>query len=261
MLIVDIDLLLLISIGFFAFCGGLIDAAVGGGGLVQLPALLHAFPQQPLATVLGTNKIAAISGTLSSAFAYFKKVTIPWKLILPTMLAAFIFSFLGAMSVSFIPKEPMRYIVFFLLILMAIYTFSKKDLGQVHTTLQAGKKEVLLGILAGAAIGYYDGIFGPGTGSFLLFMFVKIFAFDFLHASASAKLVNVATNSASILFFIPTGHVLWIIGLTLAICNICGSLLGTTLALRYGSGFIRIFFLILLIFLIGRMGYGLFFSP
>lgn len=258
--IVDINVLLLISIEFFAFCGGLIDAAVGGGGLVQLPALLHAFPQHPLATILGTNKIAAISGTLSSAFAYFKKVTIPWPLILPTMFAAFIFSFLGAMSASFIPKEPMRYVVFVLMIIMAIYTFAKKDLGQIHRTIQTGKKEILLGMLAGAMIGYYDGIFGPGTGSFLLFIFVKIFAFDFLHASASAKLVNIATNSAAILFFAPTGHVLWMIGLTLAVCNIVGSLVGTALALRYGSAFIRIFFLILLIFIIGRMGYSLFFT-
>ena len=257
---VDFDLFLLISIGFFAFCGGLIDAAVGGGGLIQLPALLHAFPQHALATVFGTNKIAAISGTISSALAYFKKVRISWALILPTMFAAFIFAFLGAMSVSFIPKEPMRYLVFFLLIIMAIYTFCKKDLGQIHTTLHAGKKEIFLGMLAGAVIGYYDGIFGPGTGSFLLFMFVKVFAFDFLHASASAKLVNVATNAAAILFFVPTGHVLWMIGLTLAMCNILGSLAGTALALRYGSGFIRIFFLLLLIFLIGRMGYDLFLS-
>ncbi len=194
---------ILLSLGFFAFCAGLIDAAVGGGGLVLLPALMHAFPNQSLATVFGTNKIIAMAGTVSSAFAYFKKVTINWKLILPTMLAAFIFSFLGAMSVSLIPKELMRYIVFFLLILIAIYTFAKKDLGKVHTVLQTGKKEIALGLFFGALIGFYDGIFGPGTGSFLLFLFVKVFAFDFLNASASAKLVNVATNIAAMFFLYP----------------------------------------------------------
>ena len=249
---------ILFTIGFFAFCGGLIDAAVGGGGLVQLPALMHAFPKHSLATVFGTNKIIAMAGTVSSALAYFKKVTINWKLIIPTMLAAFIFSFFGAMSVSLIPKELMRYIVFFLLIIIAIYTFAKKDLGQIHTVLQTGKKEIAIGIFFGAVIGFYDGIFGPGTVSFLLFLFVKVFAFDFLNASASAKLVNVATNIAAMFFFIPTGHVIWTAAVILAVCNILGAMTGTALALRYGSGFIRIFFLFLLVFLIGRMGYDLF---
>ena len=249
---------ILFTIGFFAFCGGLIDAAVGGGGLVQLPALMHAFPKHSLATVFRTNKIIAITDTVSSALAFFNNVTINLKLIIPTMLAAFIFSFFGAMSVSLIPKELMRYIVFFLLIIIAIYTFAKKDLGQIHTVLQTGKKEIAIGIFFGAVIGFYDGIFGPGTGSFLLFLFVKVFAFDFLNASASAKLVNVATNIAAMFFFIPTGHVIWTAAVILAVCNILGAMTGTALALRYGSGFIRIFFLFLLVFLIGRMGYDLF---
>ena len=248
----------LIILGFFAFCGGLIDAAVGGGGLVQLPALIHALPQYSLATVFGTNKLAVLAGTLSSISTYIKRIKIVWILILPTMVSAFIFAFLGAMSVSFIPKELMKYIVFFLLILMAIYTFIKKDLGKVHTYIQCGKREILLGIFFGALIGFYDGVFGPGSGSFLLFLFVRCFGFDFLNASASAKLVNLGTFSAALLFFIPSGHVLWSIGAIVAICNMAGSIFGAFLALRYGSGFIRVFFLILLVFLIGRMGISIF---
>ena len=249
---------ILIVLGFFAFCGGLIDAAVGGGGLVQLPALIHALPQYSLATVFGTNKLAVLAGTLSSISTYIKRIKIVWILILPTMVSAFIFAFLGAMSVSFIPKELMKYIVFFLLILMAIYTFIKKDLGKVHTYIQCGKREVLLGVFFGALIGFYDGVFGPGSGSFLLFLFVRCFGFDFLNASASAKLVNLGTFSAALLFFIPSGHVLWSIGAIVAICNMAGSIFGAFLALRYGSGFIRVFFLILLVFLIGRMGISIF---
>lgn len=251
----DITLILL---GLFAFCGGLIDAAVGGGGLVQLPALIHALPQYSLATVFGTNKIAVLAGTFSSIFTYIKRVKIVWKLIFPTMISAFTFAFLGAMSVSLIPKELMRYIVFCLLTLIAIYTFIKKDLGKTHTELQYGKKEIGMGILFGGLIGFYDGIFGPGSGSFLISLFVRIFSFDFLNASASAKLVNLGTFTASLLFFIPAGHVLWKIGAFVGVCNVLGSLVGTILALRYGSGFIRIFFLVLLIFLIGRMGLELF---
>lgn len=160
----------LIALGFFAFCGGLIDAAVGGGGLVQLPALIHALPQYSLATVFGTNKFAVLAGTLSSIFTYIKRIKIVWVLMLPTMISAFIFAFLGAMSVSFIPKELMKYIVFFLLVVMAIYTFIKKDLGKINNYIQCSKREILLGIFFGALIGFYDGVFGPGSGSFFTFL-------------------------------------------------------------------------------------------
>lgn len=248
----------LIVLGFFAFCGGLIDAAVGGGGLVQVPALLHALPQYSLATVLGTNKLAVLAGNMFSIFSYIRRIKIVWKLMLPTIISAFLFAFLGALSVSFVPKEIMQYVVFFVLIAMAGYTFAKKDLGRVHSNMQCGTKEVLLGVLLGGLIGFYDGIFGPGSGSLLLFIFVKYFGFDFLNASASAKLVNLGTFSAALLFFIPSGHVLWTIGGVVGVCNIAGSLTGVFLALRFGSGFIRIFFLILLVFLIARMGFALF---
>lgn len=249
---------IIVALGFFAFCGGLIDAAVGGGGLIQLPALLHALPQYSLATVFGTNKLAVLAGTTSSIFTYLRKIKIVWLLMIPTMISAFIFAFFGAVSVSYLPKELMQYVVFGLLVIMAVYTFTKKDLGQSQRTIEWGRKEVLLGIFFGGLIGFYDGAFGPGSGSFLLFIFVRYFGFDFLNASASAKLVNLGTFSASLLFFIPSGNVLWAIGGVVALCNIAGSITGTFLALRYGSGFIRKFFLVLLIFLIGRMGFSLF---
>lgn len=244
----------MVALGFFAFCGGMIDAAVGGGGLVQVPALLHALPQHSLSTVFGTNKLAVLAGNVSSIFSYVKRIKIVWKLMLPTMLSAFVFSFLGAFSVSLVPKAIMEYFVFFVLVVMAVYTFAKKDLGLVHSDAQCGSKEVLIGIFFGGIIGFYDGVFGPGSGSFLLFIFVKYFGYDFLNASASAKLVNLGTFSAALLFFIPSGHVLWVIGGLVAVCNMAGALTGTFLALRYGSGLIRILFLFLLVFLIGRMG-------
>lgn len=253
-----IDQTTLLTLGLFAFCGGLIDAAVGGGGLVQIPALLHALPQHNIATVFGTNKLAVWAGTTASFFRYVHKITFVWKLLIPTMLAAFICAFAGAMTTAHVPKQLMSYVVFCLLILMAIYTFLKKDLGARSTYVKCGHKEISLGILFGGLIGFYDGIFGPGSGSFLLFLFVKVFGFDFLNASASAKIVNIGTFSSALLFFIPTGHVLWQIGLIVALCNVLGSFAGVFLALRYGSQFIRWFFLILLVFLILRMGFSLF---
>lgn len=248
----------LFALGFFAFCGGLIDAAVGGGGLVQLPALLHALPQYNLATVFGTNKLAVLAGNLSSIYSYTKRIKIVWKLMLPTMLSAFVFAFIGAFSVSIVPKKLMEFVVFFVLIAMAIYTFAEKRLGLISTEFHCGTKEIAWGIFWGGLIGFYDGVFGPGSGSLLLFIFVKYFGFDFLNASASAKLVNLGTFCAALMFFVPTGNVLWAVGGVVALCNIAGSLTGVFLALRYGSGFIRIFFLILLVFLIGRMGLSLF---
>lgn len=247
----------IVTLCFFAFCGGLIDAAVGGGGLVQVPALLHALPQHSVATVFGTNKLAVLLGNFFSISGYLKRITIVWKLMLPTMICAFLFSFLGAFSVSLIPREIMEYVVFVILIVMAVYTFAKKDLGKVHRSAECGVKEVLLGVFFGALLGFYDGVFGPGSGSLLLFVFVRYFGFDFLNASACAKLVNLGTFSAALFFFVPSGNVLWLIGGVVGLCNIAGALTGVFLALRYGSGFIRVFFLILLVFLIGRMGYSI----
>lgn len=244
----------LMALGFFAFCGGLIDAAVGGGGLVQVPALIHALPGHSLATVFGTNKLAVLAGNLCSISTYVRRVRIVWKLMLPTMISSFIFAYLGALSVSLIPKRFMEYAVFIILVAMAIYTFIKKDLGRFSTDIQCGRRELLLGVFFGGLIGFYDGVFGPGSGSLLLFVFVKFFGFDFLNASASAKLVNLGTFSAALLFFIPSGNILWAVGGVVGLCNIAGSLTGAFLALRYGSGFIRVFFLILLLFLIARMG-------
>jgi uncharacterized membrane protein YfcA len=152
----------------------------------------------------------------------------------------------------------MELFVFFILIVMAIYTFKEKKLGLVSSNKPCGTKEVASGIFFGGLIGFYDGVFGPGSGSLLLFVFVKFFGFDFLNASASAKLVNLGTFSAALMFFVPSGNVLWAVGGVVALCNMAGSLAGVFLALRYGSGFIRIFFLMLLIFLIGRMGLSIF---
>lgn len=219
-----------------------------------MPALLHALPEYALSTVFGTNKLAVWAGTLSSIGTYARRVNIVWRIMVPTALSAFLFSYLGAMSISKIPKDAMQIVVFILLITMAIYTFIKKDLGISHTRLKGDFKEIAKGMIFGGLIGFYDGLFGPGSGSFLIFLFVRGFGFDFLNASASAKLINMGTFTAALLFFIPSGNVLWEVGAIVAICNILGAIVGVSLALKFGSQFIRILFLILLIFLITRMG-------
>ncbi|WP_312050402.1 sulfite exporter TauE/SafE family protein [Acinetobacter courvalinii] len=246
---------LILTLVFFAFCAGTIDAAVGGGGLIQIPALMGALPQTAPATLFGTNKLASICGTGSAAFSFVRRVKLQWSLLGVIALFAFISSFIGAACVSLIPTHILRPIVLVMLIVIAIYTFAKKQFGQVHVDQQITPKLLLLAAMGSLAIGFYDGIFGPGTGSFFIFFFIRFLQVDFLHASALAKIGNLMTNLAALSFFIPTGHVLFELGLMMAVANIAGSLLGVRLALKYGSGFIRILFLILVSILICRLGY------
>jgi len=246
---------LILTLVFFAFCAGTIDAAVGGGGLIQIPALMGALPQTAPATLFGTNKLASIFGTGSAAFSFVRRVKLQWSLLGVIALFAFISSFIGAACVSLIPTHILRPIVLIMLIVIAIYTFAKKQFGQVHVDQQITPKLLVLAAMGSLAIGFYDGIFGPGTGSFFIFFFIRFLQVDFLHASALAKIGNLMTNLAALSFFIPTGHVLFALGLMMAVANIAGSLLGVRLALKYGSGFIRILFLILVSILICRLGY------
>ncbi|OEY93494.1 hypothetical protein BJD20_04860 [Acinetobacter proteolyticus] len=246
---------LILTLVFFAFCAGTIDAAVGGGGLIQIPALMGALPQTAPATLFGTNKLASICGTGSAAFSFVHRVKLQWSLLGVIALFAFISSFIGAACVSLVPTHILRPIVLVMLIVIAIYTFMKKQFGQVHVDQQITPKLLILAAIGSLAIGFYDGIFGPGTGSFFIFFFIRFLQVDFLHASALSKIGNFMTNLAALSFFIPTGHVLFALGLMMAVANIAGSLLGVRLALKYGSGFIRILFLILVSLLICRLGY------
>ncbi len=246
---------LILGLVFFAFCAGTIDAAVGGGGLIQIPALMSALPQTAPATLFGTNKLASICGTGSAAFSFIRRVKLQWLLLAVIAVFAFISAFVGAACVSMVPTHILRPIVLVMLVVIAIYTFIKKQFGQVHVDQRITPKLLIFAAIGSLVIGFYDGIFGPGTGSFFIFFFIRFLQVDFLHASALSKIGNFMTNLAALSFFIPTGHVLFALGLMMALANIAGSLLGVRLALKYGSGFIRVLFLILVSILICRLGY------
>lgn len=252
----EIDILL--SLLFFAFCAGAIDAAVGGGGLIQIPALMGAMPQLAPATVFGTNKLASICGTASACYSYLKRVKLQWKLLFVIGVCAFISSFAGAASVAMIPTEILKPMVLVMLIVIAVYTFMKKQFGQVHIQQELSTKILILAGVGSLLIGFYDGIFGPGTGSFFIFYFIRYLKVDFLHASALSKIANFMTNFAALSFFAPTGHVLFVVGAMMAVANVLGAIVGVKMALKYGSGFIRILFLILVTILIGRLSYQIF---
>ncbi|MGV7211005.1 sulfite exporter TauE/SafE family protein [Oxalobacteraceae bacterium A2-2] len=238
-----------------AFSAGLVDAVVGGGGLIQLPVLFSMFGNMAPATLLGTSKLAGVFGTAAAAVNYARRVRIAWTTAAPAAVAAFAFSFCGAYTVTKLPADFMRALLPLVLIAVAVYTFKKKDLGSIHAPLHTGTRERVIAVLVGAAIGFYDGFFGPGTGSFLVFLFVRFFGFDFLDASAVAKVVNVACNVSALLWFGYSGHLLWQLGLMMAVCQVGGSLLGTRLAMRHGSGFVRRVFLVVVTILIIKTGY------
>ena len=174
----------------FAFLAGFIDSIVGGGGLIQVPALLIVMPNTAIATVFGTNKLASIAGTATSIRQFAKKIEFNWRVTIPTATTAFVFSFFGARIVSLINANTLRPVILGLLITVVVYTLIRKDFGSIHAPKLSPSKQILFGIIIGALLGFYDGFFGPGTGSFLIFAFIGLFGFDFLNASATAKVVK-----------------------------------------------------------------------
>jgi uncharacterized membrane protein YfcA len=236
-----------------AFSAGLVDAIAGGGGLIQLPALLIGLPQASTVEVLGTNKVASVFGTTASALTYRRSVKTDAIFLATMALPALFGSVLGALSASLIPTQSMRPIVFVLLVAVAIYTWRKPDLGSIEVLRHQKNKRFLISAIAGLVIGFYDGIFGPGTGSFLMLVLIYL-GFAFLSASAIAKVVNVSTNLGAIMVFGLNGAILWQVGLVLAMANIVGGLLGARLAIRGGSTLIRKVFLFVTIALIIRVG-------
>lgn len=233
-----------------AFFAGMLDAIVGGGGLIQIPLLFGALPGVPPGTLFGTNKISSVFGTAVAALRFSRRFPVAWRIVLPAATAAFLMSFLGAKAVTLVPTAFLRPLILGLLVFVAVYTFVRKDFGSIHRPREFGRKELIAAVLLGGLIGFYDGFFGPGAGSFLIFLFIRYFGLDFLRASATAKVVNLATNLAALAYFVPAGHLLFALGAGMAGCNVAGSLAGTQLAFRKGSGFVRKVFLAIVLLLI-----------
>ena len=247
---------MLLGLAFFA---GLVDAVAGGGGLIQVPALFAAYPDAPPATLLSTNKVSAIGGTLNAARRYLRHVSLPWAVVGPAVVAGFVGSLLGANAVSNFPAEPLRKALPFVLLLLLLYTWFQPSLGETHAPKVTSRFQQLKAVMLGLSIGFYDGFFGPGTGSFLLFGFVRFFDFDFLHASAATKLVNVATNLAAILLLASYGQIYWPLGFAMMAANIAGSQFGSRLAIKHGSAFVRKAFLLIVSVLILKSGWNAYF--
>ena len=236
-----------------AFGAGLVDAVAGGGGLIQVPALFSVLPAEAPATIFGTNKGSSVFGTANAAWRYAHRIAMPWRIALPAAGAAFVFSFAGAATVAWLPKEVVRPLILFLLVAVVVYTAWRRDFGVAPASVP--KRGLAPVLLVGAVLGFYDGFFGPGAGSFLIFAFVRWFGLDFLRASAAAKIVNGSTNLAALVYFVPSGHVLWVPALSMAVFNIAGAQVGSRMAIRRGSGFVRGVFLFATMLLVAKFGY------
>ena len=234
-----------------AATAGFFDAIAGGGGLIQLPALLVGLNKSSVVEVLGTNKFAAIFGTANAANRYRKGVAIDKKLLIKMALPAFIGSMGGAQLASHVPTRQMRVVVLIALIVIAIYTALNPKIGNE----ESAKPSTWIPSFAGFGIGFYDGIFGPGTGTFLMAVLVGVLGYSFLSASAIAKFTNVATNLAALLIFAKHGAILWGIGIALAISNVIGSTIGSHMAIKGGSPLVRKVFLLMTTLLIAKVGY------
>ncbi len=250
----DIDFVLL-ALALGAFFAGFVDAVVGGGGLIQIPALFTAYPGLGPATLFGTNKLASVVGTSSAAYQYSRRVRIPWRVAGPGAAAALVGSWYGAKAVAFMPPEVLRPLILVLLVSVAIYTFVKKDLGTVSTESVHGLRSTIVAGVIGAVVGFYDGFFGPGTGSFLIFLFIRTLGMDFLRASVCAKILNVATNAAALGFFAGNVELLWKVGALMAACNLSGAVIGSRTAIRHGAKFVRKMFLGVVAVLIAKLAY------
>ncbi|WP_264559342.1 sulfite exporter TauE/SafE family protein [Flavobacterium sp. N2270] len=241
-----------------SFIAGFIDAIVGGGGLIQTPAAFILMPAQNVATIIGTLKVPALSGTSVATYQYLKKATVNWKLFGLMALVSFVFAYLGSSLLNVMKSDFMKPLLFVILVLLMVYTYFKKDFGQFQVDKLTQKQIYIYALIICVFIGFYDGFIGPGTGSLLIMAFIAVLGFDFLQANIYAKLVNLATNIGSITLFVIKGKIIWTVAIPMAVCNATGAWLGARLAISKGNGFIRIFFLIVVGIALIRFGYDVF---
>ena len=237
---------------------GFVDSIVGGGGLILLPALFAAYPSATPATLLGTNKSASVWGTAFATWQYSRRVQVRWPALLPAATATMLASFAGAWLVTLVSPEFLRRLLPVVLLAVLIYTLMRRDMGREHVPRFHGRAELWATATIGLTIGFYDGFFGPGTGSFFVFVLVRWLGYDFLNASVAAKLLNLSSNIAALVLFTYKGHVWWHMALPLALANVAGSLLGTRMALQHGAGFVRGMFIVVVTALICKTSYDAF---
>ncbi|GAA1923136.1 TSUP family transporter [Arthrobacter gandavensis] len=249
----DITLATIALVVVAGLAAGWIDAVVGGGGLLQLPALLLVPGISPV-QALATNKMGSVFGTTTSAITYYRRAHPDLKTALPMAGVALAGSFGGAVLAASLPSSVFKPIIVVALIVVAVFTATKPTVGELTNLRHSGNRHYVTAGAIGAVIGFYDGLIGPGTGSFLIIAMVTLLGYNFLAASAKAKIVNMATNIGALAFFLPHGSLLWGLGLILGLANMTGGYIGARMAVKKGSKFIRIVFLVVVGALIIKLG-------
>ena len=252
----DLTLTVLVLLGLAAVLAGFVDAVVGGGGLIQLPALLVGLPAATPIQILATNKLASFCGTTVSAATYYRRIKPDPRTFLPMMLLAAAGSFCGALVASQIPRAAFEPIVLVVLVVVGGYVLFKPALGAATALRFAGRRHLAAALAVGFVIGFYDGALGPGTGSFLVISLVGLLGYNFLEASAKARLANWATNLGALALFVPQGAVLWQVGLVMGVCNLVGGYVGARVAVSRGARFVRLFFIVVVSAFVVRIGGG-----
>jgi uncharacterized membrane protein YfcA len=252
----QLGLATVVALVLAALVAGWVDAVVGGGGLIQLPALLIGLPDStPPASILGTNKVSSVWGTATSSLLYAIKIKPDWRSVLPLVIGSSLGSALGAQAARFMPREIFTPIVLVALVVVGVYTWRRPELGLLTERKHAGRTHYLLTLAIGLGVGAYDGILGPGTGSFFVILLVGVLGWGFLDASAQAKIANLVTNLSAIAVFAAHGAILWQLGLLMGAANMIGGFVGARTAISKGNTFVRKVFLVVVWCLIIRLGY------
>lgn len=247
-------ILILCAFGFFA---SVVDAVAGGGGLIVVPALFVFLPGAPAPVILGTNKFASTCGASAAVTRYALSKKIDWKVAAPAGIAAMALAPLGARAVTLLDPKLVRPLILVLLIGVAAYSLLRKDLGERQTTGLDPRRALAAALTMGTISGFYEGFFGPGNGSLLLFALVGIFGFDFLTASATGRLINFCANVSALIYFIAMGYVRYEIALPLAASAVVGGLVGSRLALRHGAKLIRVLFLVVVAAVLAKFAWDI----
>lgn len=245
----DFDFIDIALLGLAAFMAGTVDAVIGGGGMIQVPALFALFPGALPSTLFGTNKVASLAGTGGAAVQYARAMPPPARIMIPAAIGSMLFAALGAYAVLSVPAEPLRKALPIILVALLAYTLTSRS-GLAPRDDRDTRHDTAIAASGGSIIGFYDGFLGPGTGAFFKVLFVRGLGFSFLGAAAPSKIANVASNIGALAVFITWGKVLWAVALFLAVLNFAGGQLGSRAALRYGSGFIRTAFIVVVSLLI-----------
>ncbi|WP_069172710.1 sulfite exporter TauE/SafE family protein [Streptomyces griseus] len=256
----EITLTTLVLLCLAAAAAGWIDAVVGGGGLLLLPALLLGLPHVPAAQVLGTNKAVAVVGTTGAAVTYVRKAPVQVGTAVRIGLTALAGSMTGAFFAAGISSEVLRPVIMVVLLGVAAFVLLRPSFGAAVPGAGEGgeltrARTVTAIVLVGGGIGFYDGLFGPGTGTFLVLALTAVLRLDLVTASANAKIVNVCTNAGALAMFAYQGTVLWQLAALMAVFNLAGGMAGAHMALRKGSGFVRGVLLVVVLSLVAKLGF------